>query len=58
MLAITDIFLIDTSLMVSQFITEAKEWDVMKLKVLIDDVHLQLILATPIPSSTIPDSVC
>jgi len=58
MLAIIDISLIDTSLMVSQYITDAKEWDVMKLKVLVDDVHLQLILATHIPSSTIFDSVC
>jgi len=30
----------------------------MKLKELVDDTHLQLILATPIPSSPIPDSVC
>jgi len=44
--------------MVSQFITDAKEWDVMKLKELVDDVHLQLILARPIPSNPIPDSVC
>jgi len=58
MLAISDISLIDTSLMVSQFITDAKEWDVMKPKELVDDVHLQLILATHIPSSTIPNSVC
>ena len=30
----------------------------MKLKALLDDVHLQLILATHIPSSPIPDFVC
>jgi len=30
----------------------------MKLKELVDDVTLQLILATPIPSSPIFDSVC
>ena len=30
----------------------------MKFKVLVDDVHLQLILTTPIPSSTILDFVC
>ena len=58
MLAITDISLIDTSVMVSQFITDAKDWDIMKLKVLVDDVHLQLILATSIPSNTIHDFVC
>jgi len=57
MLGIADIFLINASLMVSHFITDAKEWDVMKLKELADDVHLQLILATPIPSNTIHDSV-
>ena len=44
--------------MVSHFITEAKEWDVLKLTELLDDASLQLILATPIPSSHIPDSVC
>jgi len=58
MLAISDMSLIDTSLIVSQFITNAKEWDVMKLKELVDDVHLQLILTARIPFSTIPDSVC
>jgi len=30
----------------------------MKLKVLVDDVHLQLILVTPIPSNPILDFVC
>ena len=44
--------------MVSHFIIDTKEWDVMKLKELVDDVHLQLILATPIPSHPIPDSDC
>jgi len=44
--------------MVSHFITDAKECDIMKLKALLDDVHFKLILATPIPSSPIPDSVC
>ena len=44
--------------MVSHFITDAKEWDIMKLKELVDDVNLQLILATPIPCNPIPDSVC
>ena len=29
----------------------------MKLKVLVDDVHLQLICARPIPSNTISDSI-
>ena len=39
LLAISDISQINTSLMVSQFITDAKAWDVMKLKELVDDVH-------------------
>jgi len=30
----------------------------MKLRELVDDVNLQLILATSIPSNPIPDSVC
>jgi len=46
MLDIIDTSLIDTSLMVSQFITNAKEWDVMTLKLLVDVVHLLLILVT------------
>jgi len=58
LLAIPNVFQIDTSFMVSQFISPAKEWDTLKLKELVDDVHLQLILATPIPPSSIPDSVC
>jgi len=58
LLAISDISQIDTSLMVSQFITDANEWDVMKLKELVDDDHLQLILVTPISSNTISDSIC
>ena len=58
LLPISDISQLDTSLMVSHFITDAKEWDIMKLKELVDDVTLQLILATPILSSPISDSVC
>ena len=57
LLAISDISQINSSLTVSQFITDAKEWDVLKLKELVDAVHLQLILVTPIPFNTIPDSV-
>jgi len=30
----------------------------MKLQELVDDVHLQIILAIPIPSHTIPDFIC
>jgi len=40
LLAISDVSLIDTSLMVSQFIMDEKEWDVMRLKELVDDAHL------------------
>jgi len=40
------------------FHTDAKEWDVTKLKELLDDDHLQLILATPISSHPMSDSVC
>jgi len=58
LLNISDISQIDPSLMVSHFITEAQEWDVLKLTELLDDVSLQLILVTPIPSNQIPDSVC
>ena len=58
MLGIRDSSLIDTSLMVSQFITSAHEWDVTKLKSLVSDPLLQLILATPIPYNDIPDSIC
>ena len=50
--------LIPPSLKVSQFITESKEWDIARLSLLVDSIHLQLILATPIPANSIPDSVC
>jgi len=53
-----DISLIDTSLKVSQFITAIEEWDTAQLSLLVDSVHLQWILATPIPVNSIPDSVC
>jgi len=53
-----DLFLIDTSLKVSQFITESKAWDTARLSLPVDSVHLQLILATPIPTTLIPDSLC
>jgi len=55
---VVDLSLIDTSLKVSQFIIEGREWNVARLTVLIDSVHLQLILATPIPANSISDSVC
>ena len=57
MLDIRDVSVIDTSLMVSHFIQLTKEWDVLKLKVLVDDTHMQLILATPIPSNPVLDSI-
>ena len=58
MLGIRDSSLINTSLMVSFFITSAHKWDVTKLKSLVSDPLLQLILATPIPYNDIPDSIC
>jgi len=57
MLNIIDTPLIDTSLMVWHFLTYAKECDVIKIKLLVDDVHMQLILATPIPSHFVHDDV-
>jgi len=58
MLGITDFALIDTSLIVSHFITNDHEWDVPKLKGLVSEPFLQLILATPIPYNDITDSIC
>ena len=58
MLEIRDASLIDTSLLVSHFISPTKEWDLPKLRQHVDDDLLQLILATPIPCSPIPNSVC
>ena len=58
MLGIRDSSLVDTSLKVSQFITSAREWDVTKLKGLVSDPLLQLILTTPIPYNNIPNSIC
>ena len=54
----TDHSLIDKSLKVSQFITSNKDWDIARLTSLVDPVHLQLILATPIPTHSFPDSIC
>jgi len=58
MLEIRNVSLIDTSLLVSHFISPTKEWDLPKLRQHVDDDLLKLILATPIPFSPIPDSVC
>ena len=58
MLEIRDVSLIDTSLMVSHFISPTKDWNLPKLRQYMDNDLLKLILATPIPSSSIPDSVC
>ena len=58
MLGIRDSSLIDTTLKVSYCITGAHEWDVTKLKSLVSDPLLQLILATPIPYNDISDSSC
>jgi len=46
-----------TSLKVSHFINSAQEWDATKLQNLVSDSILQLILATPIPSNAVPDSI-
>ena len=58
LLNIMDLSLIDTSLKVSQFITTTKEWDTAQLSLLVDSVHLQWIIATPILINSIPDSMC
>ena len=53
-----DLSLINTSFKVSQFITASKVWDTTRLSLPVDSVHLQLILAIPIPANSIPDSIC
>ena len=58
LLNIMDLSLIDTSLKVSHFIMATNEWDTAQLRLLVDPIHLQWILATPIPATSIPDSVC
>jgi len=58
MLGTRDPSLIDTTLKVSHFITSARKWDVTKLKSLVSDPLLQLILATPIPYNDIPNFIC
>ena len=58
LLKVIDLSLIETSLKVSQFTTESREWDVARLTILVDSVHVQLILATPILTNSITDSVC
>ena len=53
-----DVSLLDTSLLVSHFISPTKEWDLSKLRQVVDEDILKLILATPIPFNPILDSVC
>ena len=58
MLHSQDVSILDTSLLVSHFISPTKEWDLAKLRQYVDEDILKLILATPIPFNPIPDSVC
>jgi len=58
MLYITNHSLTDTSLKVSDFIKDNKEWNIDTLQPLLDQVCLQLILAVPIPFNPISESVC
>ena len=58
LLQVTDHSLIDTSLKVSHFIGATKEWDIAKLNSVVDPVHLPRILAIPLPTNPIPDSIC
>ena len=58
LLQVTDHSLIDTFLKISHFISITKEWDIVKLNSVVDLVHLQLIIATPLPTNPFPDSVC
>ena len=58
LLQVTDHSVIDTSLKVSHFISPTKEWDIVKLKSMVDPVHLSLILATPLPTNPFPNSIC
>ena len=48
---------IDQSLTVAHFLP-SKEWDTAKLQGLVNHSCIQAILATPIPSNPIPDSIC
>ena len=57
-LEVTNIFTIDTSLLISNFISDTNEWDIMKLRLLVNEDPLQLILAILIPSNPILDSIC
>ena len=58
LLQVTDHSLIDTSLKVSHFIGATKEWGITKLNSVVDPVHLPRILAIPLPTNPIPDSIC
>jgi len=49
---------LDLSLTVAHFILPTKEWDIVKLKGLVTNSYIQAILATQIPSNSIPDSIC
>ena len=57
LMLIPDTANIDQSLTVAQFLP-SKEWDTAKLQGLVNHSCIQAILATPIPSNPIPDSIC
>jgi len=58
LMSITDDAHIDLYLTVAQFIPPSKECDLVKLQGLVMNSCIQVILATPIPSNSIPDSIC
>jgi len=49
---------IDNSLRVLEFILYSKAWDIVKLKGLVNHSWFRIILATPLPTNPIPDSIC
>ena len=57
LLEVTNTSQLHTSLLVPDFILDSKEWDIQKLRSVLNTELLQLVLATPIPSNTILDSI-
>jgi len=58
LMKVPDMSSIDNSLKVSKFILSSKEWDIAKLQGLFNHLCFQMILATPLPTNPIPDSIC
>ena len=56
-MGVSDNSFIDTSFKISQFISPAKEWDIVTLQELVTPPSPQAILVVPIPTNFISNSI-